>query len=207
MKNKKARYVGTNKLYSCYNHMKARCYNPKDRVYKYYGARGIKICDEWLDSKNGYDNFENWALVSGYKETKNGRNKLTLDRIDNNGNYCPENCRWVSHRCQMNNTRNNKIIEYNGEKHTLSEWSRILKINVNILESRLRRNIPWEQKLKHRHHNQVIQKDMHGNIIKIWKSATEVEKNIGIGHSTIAAVCLGKRKTANGFIWEYFEKN
>ena len=88
--------------------MKQRCYNPKHDHYKYYGARGIKVCDEWLNNKNGLNNFRKWAIANGYKYIPNNkRNKtlLTLDRIDPNGNYEPSNCRWVMPDIQTLNRR------------------------------------------------------------------------------------------------------
>ena len=85
-------------LYKRYCDMKSRCYNKNKKNYKYYGGRGIKVCDEWL-GKNGYNNFKKWALENGYKK------ELSLDKIDNNGNYSPNNCRWVNQRIQNINKR------------------------------------------------------------------------------------------------------
>lgn len=85
-------------LYKRYNDMKSRCYNKNNCNFKYYGARGIKVCDEWL-GENGYNNFEKWALENDYKK------ELSLDKIDNNGNYEPSNCRWVNKRIQNINKR------------------------------------------------------------------------------------------------------
>lgn len=85
-------------LYSRYVDMKCRCYNKNNCNYKHYGARGIKVCNEWL-GKNGYKNFEKWALENGYKK------ELSLDKIDNDGNYSPDNCRWTTKRIQNINKR------------------------------------------------------------------------------------------------------
>ena len=87
-----------NNLYRRYMDMKGRCYNHNNCNYKHYGARGIKICDEWL-GKDGYKNFEKWSLENGYKK------ELSLDKIDNNGNYSPDNCRWATKRIQNINKR------------------------------------------------------------------------------------------------------
>ena len=78
--------------------MKSRCYNKNKKNYKYYGGRGIKVCDEWL-GKNGYNNFKKWALENGYKK------ELSIDKRNNDGNYSPDNCRWVNQRIQNINKR------------------------------------------------------------------------------------------------------
>lgn len=100
-----------NSLHNTYYHMKARCENPKCEAYPYYGGRGISICKEWSKSKEA---FENWARNSGYTFG------LTIERIDVNGNYCPENCKWVSHREQTYNKRNTVYIHYRGKKVALA---------------------------------------------------------------------------------------
>ena len=103
------------RLYKCWQDMKARCEYKKDTNYHNYGGRGIIVCDEW---RNSYLNFKAWALKNGYAE------KLTIDRIDVNGNYEPCNCRWVGFDVQANNTRANIYVEYNGEKMTLRQFAR-----------------------------------------------------------------------------------
>ena len=104
--------LGT-RIYRIWSGIKTRCLNKNDNSYKYYGERGIKICEEW---KNSFEIFYNWAISNGYKED------LTIDRINNNGNYCPENCRWITMKEQNRNKRNNLIIELDGEAKTLAEW-------------------------------------------------------------------------------------
>lgn len=111
------------KLYFIFGAIKARCYNKKNTGYKNYGGRGIKVCDEWLNKENGSINFINWAINNGYKEG------LTIDRINTNGDYSPNNCRWASMKEQSNNRRNNHYITINGKTKTLSQWLEIYKIS------------------------------------------------------------------------------
>lgn len=125
------------RLYNIYYSMKRRCYNLNNPAYKNYGGRVITICDEWLNKENGFMSFYNWAMDNGYQEN------LTIDRIDVNGNYEPNNCRWTTMEEQGNNRRNNHIIEYKGKKYTLSQLSENLKIKTSTLNWRLRNN--WKE--------------------------------------------------------------
>lgn len=123
------------KLYYVWNGMINRCENPSVKAYCDYGARGILVCEEWHESKNFFD----WAISNGYKEG------LQIDRIDVNGNYCPENCRWVSREENANNKRNNKIIECNGETRTLAEWARHFGVNYKNLSRNLKKGYSLEE--------------------------------------------------------------
>lgn len=125
-------------IYKVYYAMKKRCTNKNDERYMSYGGRGISICNEWL-GEDGFINFYNWSMNNGYTyNNENKRNKISLDRINNNGNYCPENCRWTDNITQSNNKRNNIIIDYNGKTLSLKEWSKILKLDYHLLLVRLR---------------------------------------------------------------------
>ena len=119
------------RIYKIWKSMKYRCYLKTHQHYERYGGRGIKVCDEW---KNNVENFYNWSMQNGYKED------LTIDRIDNNGNYEPSNCRWVDRITQQNNTKKNKYYDYNGEKLTLSQICRKYNINYSTLYHRLEKN-------------------------------------------------------------------
>ena len=140
LKGHKQTFFGTHKLsdsriYKIYYAMKQRCFNPKTKNYSGYGGRGITVCQEWVDN---FLCFYDWSIKNGYEEKlENGRNKLTLDRIDNNGNYEPSNCRWVVQKVNERNKRTNRIIEFNGEKRTIVEWSEMLNIPVSRLYNRL----------------------------------------------------------------------
>lgn len=121
-------------LYKAWRNMKLRCTNPNYTDYCDYGARGISICNEWMS----FENFKNWALKNGYKEKKiNGKNILSLDRIDVNKGYSPNNCRWATNKEQANNKRNNVRYYYNGQNLTLGEWSEIVGISYGTLSSRI----------------------------------------------------------------------
>lgn len=115
-----------------FNSMKQRCYNKNCSAYKNYGGRGIKICDKWLNNKNGIKNFINWAINNGYQEG------LTIDRINNNGDYCPENCRWITMKEQNKNKRSNVIIKINNEEKCISEWAEIYNLNDATVRRRFK---------------------------------------------------------------------
>lgn len=118
--------------------MYCRCFYPNTHGYNRYGGRGIKMCDEWIKNPQS---FYDWAMNNGYKKD------LTLDRIDFNGNYCPENCRWATKEEQMRNMRNNRFIEYKGERLTLSEISRKYNINIVTLSDRLKAGLTVDEAL------------------------------------------------------------
>lgn len=122
------------KIYSAYISMRQRCYNKKNKAYKYYGGRGIKICEEWINKENGFINFYNWSIDNGWKEG------LSIDRIDVNSNYEPKNCRWVDSWIQMNNTRRNHYVEYKNKKYTIGELAKILNKDYNKLYNELKNN-------------------------------------------------------------------
>lgn len=119
-----------------FNQMKQRCYNKKCKAYKNYGGRGIKICDEWLEN---FNSFYLWSIKNNFNSN------LSIDRIDVNGNYEPNNCRWITNLEQQNNKRNNKYLEFNGQKHTYAEWSRILNIPSSTISDRIKRGYDTEQ--------------------------------------------------------------
>lgn len=128
------------RIHKIWHSMYCRCYYKSTNGYKNYGGRGIKICDEWKHSQ-GFINFYNWAIENGYEEN------LTLDRIDVNGNYEPNNCRWITLKEQSRNRRNNKRITYKNETKTLAEWCDIFKVSNTTFNDRLERGWTIEQAL------------------------------------------------------------
>ena len=118
------------RLYYIWSHMKGRCLRKKDVGWKDYGGRGISICAEWIDS---FESFRDWAFSRGYSST------LTIDRIDNNGNYTPDNCRWVTPTINARNKRNNRIIEYQGRRQPISAWAGELGMTESIIRHRISR--------------------------------------------------------------------
>lgn len=120
------------RVYGIWEHIIQRCENPNDTNYKNYGARGIRVCEEWHNSKV----FIDWAYRNGYDNT------LSIDRIDVNGDYCPENCRWADLYTQRNNTRRNHVIRVFGELLTLREAADKYGVKYNTLKTRIRRGMP-----------------------------------------------------------------
>lgn len=115
------------RIYKIWQCMKNRCRNSNLHEYQYYGGRGIKVCKEW----NDFLPFYEWAISNGYSE------KLTLDRLNVDGDYEPSNCRWISIQEQQLNKRNNQFITYKGETKTVTEWSREKEISLSTLRHRL----------------------------------------------------------------------
>lgn len=117
-----------NPIYRVWAGIKKRCLDKNYVNYKHYGGRGIEICDEW---KNSSVTFINWAINNGYQKG------LQIDRIDNDGNYSPENCRFVTVKINNRNTRRTKIISYLGETKSLAEWCELLELNYYFIYNRL----------------------------------------------------------------------
>lgn len=117
------------KLYEIWKSIKNRCLNPKSLAYKNYGGRGITICQKWKDD---FMEFYTWSMQNGYNEN------LSIDRINNDGNYEPSNCRWVDRKTQANNTRTNHFITFDNQTLTIKQWSEKLNIPYSCLFSRLK---------------------------------------------------------------------
>ena len=126
------------RVYRIFRNMYNRCYLPTFSHYEYYGERGIKICSEWL-GKKGFDNFYKWAMANGYADN------LTIDRINNNKDYEPQNCRWVDMVEQNNNSRKNHLYTYNGETKSVAKLAKQYNIHRCVLNNRLRRGWSFEK--------------------------------------------------------------
>lgn len=119
------------RIYEIWQGMKGRCYNQNDARYTSYGGRGITVCDDW---KNDFATFYEWAKKNGYADT------LTLDRINNDGNYCPNNCRWATSQQQSRNRRSNIKITIGNSTKTLMEWCKIFDLDYNTIHARYKKN-------------------------------------------------------------------
>lgn len=170
--------LANKRLYSIWAGMKNRCYNDNEPAYKWYGARGIGVCNEWRENPVA---FYEWAKCNGYD------NHLSIDRINNNGDYCPENCRWVDMKVQSNNRRNNHRYTFKNKTLTIREWSNITGLSYNLLRNRLEKN-KWsiERALTtpkiiegHKLNNKVIEFDGEKLCIAQWA------RKFGINDSTL----------------------
>ena len=128
--NKKTGMSNT-RIHYVYHNMINRCNRKDSREYRLYGARGIKVCEEW-SGEHGFENFYKWAIQTGY-DINAKRGECTLDRIDVNGNYEPDNCRWVSQLIQCNNRRITRRVIVNGEEDTVANLSRKYNIDYYTL--------------------------------------------------------------------------
>ena len=118
--------------------MKKRCSNPNNADYPHYGGRGIRVCDEW----QSYEKFRDWAISHGYSDN------LTLDRIDVDGNYEPDNCRFVPMKVQQNNRSNNILLSYNGKQYTLAELAEETGVQYGTLYERVKRGLSVEDAIR-----------------------------------------------------------
>lgn len=115
------------RIHTAWKNMLERCENPQHSGYEDYGGRGITVCEEW----HKFFPFYSWSLINGYD------NNLTIDRIDNDKGYSPNNCRWVSQKENSRNRRNNRVITFNGESLCIAAWAERLGITFQALADRL----------------------------------------------------------------------
>lgn len=129
------------RIYHIWKMMKSRCNNANSQNYKHYGGRGISVCKEW-DGSNGFWSFYNWSIQNGYTD------ELSIDRIDNDGNYCPENCRWTTLSEQAKNKRprkNRLTLTYKGKTMSVNEWAEHLGIDRHVIYQRIKKGWTIEE--------------------------------------------------------------
>lgn len=185
-------------LYGTWFQMISRCENPNQKHYDRYGGRGIKVCEEWHDF---------WKFVE-WSDSVGGRPKgFTLDRINNDGNYEPSNCRWANWRTQTTNKSSNVFIEFNGVTKTITEWSETIGIHPHTLQERLKH---WsieraltEQVSENSHSSRgkrLFQLDDTGNIVAIYNSLSELKPPFnkrGVSNA------IYKKLKYKGFLFRY----
>lgn len=181
------------RLYRIHRAMNDRCYKEYDKFYADYGGRGITVCDDWLGA-DGFLNFYNWALSSGYEEG------LSIDRKDVNGNYEPTNCRWITMAEQQRNKRNNVYVEYNGEKRLLSDVAKELGVPVETVRQRM---------LKGRDVGAFV--DRRRKVVRddgvIYDSIREAAKANGVSEMKVGDVCRGVRKRTAGHGFSFLTRS
>lgn len=116
------------RLYGIWCNMKSRCYNRKTSNYRLYGGKGVTVCDEWLSD---FVAFMNWSMANGYADN------LTIDRINPNGNYSPDNCRWTTQKVQCNHFSRNRMITYKDKTQSLTMWCEELSLPYSMIKRRL----------------------------------------------------------------------
>lgn len=119
--------------------MRARTTYESQPSFKDYGGRGVSVCDEWRDD---FSSFKAWAITHGYDDS------LSIDRIDNDGNYSPDNCKWSTRKEQNNNQRSNILITYDDETHTAAQWAEIMGVSKSCIYKRIYRGYDTETVLK-----------------------------------------------------------
>lgn len=185
------------RLYRIWGHMIERCENHKCPSYNNYGGRGIYICDEW----HNYLQFKEWSLNHGYQDT------LTIDRIDNNDGYKPDNCRWTNYNVQANNRRSCRTITIDGETKTISEWCDIFGTNPFTAYSRIDK-FNWDPikavstPARSEHMVMAVYAD---ETTAVFSSANEAGKVLGIKPSGIRSACAGNTKTYKKIRWKYLD--
>lgn len=160
------------RIYRIWQGMIDRCENENHKHYDDYGGRGITVCSEWHD----LETFYSWALSNGYADN------LTIDRENNNGNYCPENCRWVTMKVQNNNRRDNRLLTYNGETKTSKQWSEFLGIDFRVLSYRLCHGWTVEKALETTENPRLIFIEYNGE----KKNISQWSKIVGLCMETIS---------------------
>lgn len=155
--------------------IRRRCLNPNYKYFYLYGERGISVCEEWL-GKDGQKNFREWAVNNGYEKG------LTIDRIDNNKGYSPDNCRWVTAKEQSYNRRSNKLITIHGKTQTVTEWAKEAGIPIGTLQNRLKYGWEEDRLLEPKQvYLKMSKHEMRVEILKLRKEVKEYKTKIEAG--------------------------
>ncbi len=182
------------RIYNIWRGMIGRCKNNKNIVFKYYGQKGIKVHNSWLD----FLSFKKWALKNGYND------KLTIDRKDYNGNYTPSNCRWITQAEQTRNTRSNRLITIDGETKCLADWATESGINYITILSRLNRGMnPKDAVSVRRLKRAFCVKVFCVEKNKTFETISVAAKELGLHKEAISACINGRAKSSGGL---HFEK-
>jgi predicted DNA-binding protein (UPF0251 family) len=163
------------RLYRIWRGMIDRCENNNSKSYKWYGGRGIKVCDDWHTPQK----FFGWAFLNGYHAN------LTIDRINNDKGYCPDNCRWVNNFEQQRNRRNIKRLTFKEQTLTVQEWADLMGISKSTINSRLKQGWSIEDTLTCRPHSKDYKSNetflCNGEVLRL----TEISKKYGVNRETL----------------------
>lgn len=194
-------------LYKRFTGIKNRCFNKKDKMYKYYGAVGVTVCDEWLKNPSS---FISWSLENGFSSELEIDKDYLCDKLNISPKiYSPDTCLWTTKNNNISISSTNRYIEYKNNIKSLEEWCKELNLNRNTISTRLnvlKWNIersfetPTTSKEK-----EIIQFDKNMNLINIYKSSKIASKETLISKTSICNCVTGKSKTAGGFIWKLKE--
>lgn len=193
---RQTKYNVPRRLYSIWYKMIDRCENANEKKYKYYGGKGVKVCDEWHDPCI----FFKWAFESGYKEN------LTIDRINFNGDYEPNNCRWITFKKQQNNRSDNRYETINGITKTVQEWCEHYGVKTELVWSRLTRGWTFEDALL-----KPSQTEFKGKRVmcldtkEVFESTNKAGKKYGITGKAIRYSIEKNASTSNGLKWKYVD--
>lgn len=193
-RNTKYKVCAPRRLYQTWRGMIDRCENPKAKYYCNYGGRGISVCTEWHE----FETFAKWALNNGYTK------ELTIDRMDNDGSYCPENCKWSTKIEQENNKRSNRKVTINGETKNLCQWCELYGIKEVSVYSRMRYGWDIEKAIKTpvRPSKKIVCIETG----EVFETARLAGNKYGVSKTSISECCLGKAKTSAKLHWKYLKE-
>jgi hypothetical protein len=183
-------YLSRSREYRIWTGMKSRCYSKSRNCYANYGARGIKVCERWLNS------FENFLADMGPRPSP----KHSIDRIDNDGDYSPSNCRWATPKQQLRNTRTNRILVFRGKSLSVAQWAEDTGLSTNTLHERLLRGWSVEKTLTHPYRQRKLSNsDIQAIREKFADSGgrlgilSDLSKRYGVSVTHVSDLCAAER--------------